>query len=141
MTSQRKQKGAKKGRMGRENAWVTEGLITNIERLLAIWNRGGIAVLFFDVGDARDLQWLRDLGFDEAGGRVQLRRLTRQQVTRIVKAIGSAYEDDAPIATWLQRKNLARVIVFVRDGTYCLNFDPDTGVSSEPTITSTRIFG
>lgn len=113
---------------------LKEGVTPNLGRLLKVWDAGHIAVMFFDVEAEIGADYVK-FGrgcFGWKGGRIELARMKKQDRTRYINGIGCEYAAGKAVARWLRRSGGARLIVFVRDGVLCLNFDPDTGFTVEP---------
>lgn len=111
---------------------LTEGVLPNHQRIVEIWNAGRVPVLFFGVssGSATRREWPANL-WNES--RIQLTRMTRQQLTQFVNAREWLRADGKAVARWLRRKDARpRLLVFLDDGTLCLNWDDGIGFSREP---------
>ena len=119
----------------------SEGILPNIDRIVAAWNAGRIPAIFYAPDGNLDTcavlpkrQLSSDLGW--SGGRVEVVTMTRQQVTRYADAlqwIGTDAKGAAARARWLRRGNgVPRLLAFCNRGPLYLNFDLETGFAPEP---------
>ena len=120
----------------------TEGILPNLERIVASWNAGRVPALFYAPDRTLDdCAWLPSGGLRSdlrwAGGCVEFVRMTRQQVTKCADSMQWVCTDGkgAARARWLRRRRgvgAPRLLVFCNRGPLHLDFDHENGFTPAP---------
>ena len=119
-----------------------EGILPNLERIVASWNDGRVPALFYAPDRTLDdCAWLPSGGLRSdlrwAGGCVEFVRMTRQQVTKCADSMQWVCTDGkgAARARWLRRRRgvgAPRLLVFCNRGPLHLDFDHENGFTPAP---------
>jgi len=107
---------------------LQEGIKAKKDEIAQVWDKGDVAVLFYNVDRTDELAVRSATSGGWTGERVEVHRLKRKRAV----AFADNLPPGDPAARWLRLRGFGRILVWNGTGSLCVNFDPAKGYSIAP---------